>query len=243
MTRDCLADIDVAILAGGLATRLKGELEATPKVMAPIAGRPFLQLLLDWLRGYGARRAILGLGHLAEIAVAYLERAPSHGIEVVPVIEPEPLGTAGAVRLMRAHLRSDPVMVLNGDSFVAADLCAFAAAHAASETEASLLCTRLDDARRYGRVTVSSAGRIESFTEKDASRPGAGIVNAGVYLFGTAMLDRIEASSGSSLERDVFASMPPGSLNAVTGRFPFIDIGTPECLSAAAEVLAPYVSE
>ncbi len=235
---DCLAEIEVAVLAGGLGTRLGGVIEGTPKVLAPIAGRPYLAYLLDWLVGFGARRIVLCLGHLAKAILDYLETEPPHGCDLVPVVEPTPLGTAGALRHARAELRSDPVMVVNGDSFVDADLCAFLASHKVSGAEGSILCAEVAHAGRYGRVDLSSNGRIRRFIEKDPLETSAALVNAGVYLLSAALLDRIASGSEKSLEHDVFEALPAGTLNAMTGPFTFIDIGTPDSLAQAPKVLS-----
>ncbi|WP_029010449.1 nucleotidyltransferase family protein [Azospirillum halopraeferens] len=232
---DALATIDVAVLAGGLGTRIRSVLGDTPKVLAPIAGRAFLGHLLDHLARYGARRAVLCLGHLADRVTAWLSRGDSrHAIEVVCEIEPRPLGTAGALRFARGELRSDTVLVVNGDTFVDADLRAFVAAHRLSGAEASVLCVEVEDAARFGRVDVGPDGRVLRFVEK---APGRGIINAGVYLFSAAFLDRIAASDAVSLERDVLERQPPGTLRAFVAQACFIDIGTPESLAVAAEVI------
>jgi NDP-sugar pyrophosphorylase family protein len=236
-SRDCLKTIDVAILAGGLGTRISHALDDTPKILAPIDGRPFLSIVLEWLAGFGARRVVLGLGHLAQVVLGYLEESPPEGIEVITVIEAKPLGTAGAIRFLGNKIERDPVLVMNGDTLVGADLCAFVASHAASGAEASLLCTEMDDTVRYGRVDVAPDGRIRGYEEKSGAHPAPGIVNAGVYLFGAAMMARITASSDPSLECDIFPALPPGCLHAMTGRFPFVDIGTPESLNAASAVV------
>ena len=237
LSRTCLNTIDVAILAGGLGTRISPVLADTPKILAPLDGRPFLSIVLEWLAGFGAKRIVLGLGHLAQPVIKHVERFPPEGIEVVTVIEPEPLGTAGAVRFLGDTVKSDPVLVMNGDTLVGADLCAFVASHAASGAEASMLCTEMDDTARYGRVDVATDGWIRGYKEKSPAHPTPGIVNAGVYLFGAAMMGRINASSAKSLEQNVFPALPSGCLHAMTGRFPFVDIGTPESLNAASEVV------
>jgi len=123
----CLAAVDVFVIAGGLGTRIGSVLGNTPKLLARIGGRPYLAYLLDWLRRFGAKRIVLGLGHQAQAVVDFLDRdkAAGDGLEIVPVIEPRPLGTAGAIRFARGNLRSDPVLIMNGDSFADADLCAF----------------------------------------------------------------------------------------------------------------------
>ncbi len=236
----CLADIDVVILAGGLGTRLRPVLPSLPKVLAPVGARTFLDILLDRLAGFGASRVILALGHLAGEVKNYLERYPREDMTVLSFVEPEPLGTAGAIRFVRPQFQSRTVLVLNGDSMVDADLCALVAAHRARATEGTLLCARVPDTARYGTVALDAKGRIAAFREKTGEGvPGA--INAGVYLMEPALLDRITASSRSSLERDIFQTLPAGTLAAYVGDFPFLDIGTPDDLSRAAAFLARFM--
>ena len=238
----CLADIDVVILAGGLGTRLRPVLPSLPKVLAPVGARTFLDILLDRLAGFGASRVILALGHLAGEVKNYLERYPRADMTVLSFVEPEPLGTAGAIRFVRPQIQSDTVMILNGDSLVDADLCAFVAAHRAAGLEGTLLCARVPDTARYGTVAFDMEGRIAAFREKTGEGvPGA--INAGVYLMERALLDRIKDGSGSSLERDVFQTLPAGTLAAQTGDFPFLDIGTPEDLKRATAFLARFIGQ
>ncbi|MBC8339730.1 MAG: nucleotidyltransferase family protein [Rhodospirillales bacterium] len=240
----CLADIDVVILAGGLGTRIRDTLGDTPKLLAPVAGTPFLDLLIRRLQSFGARRLVLGLGHLADRVQAHLAANPPDGIEAITAVEPKPLGTAGALRFVRPHIKTDPVLVMNGDSFFAADLGAFVESHRAGGTDASILCAPVENTQRFGRLDISDDGRVRAFLEKDDSQsqgqPAPGVINAGVYLFDRTMLDRIDEMPGPSLERDVFEQLAPGTLNAVTGDGAFIDIGTPDDLARAADVLKPY---
>ncbi len=236
----CLNDIDVIILAGGLGTRIRDTLGDTPKLLASVNDRPFLDFLIGRLKGFGAGRLVLGLGHLGGRVEEHLKSHPPEGIDIVTLIEPEPLGTAGALRFIAPRIESDPVMVMNGDSFTGADLCDFVQAHRRSGAEGSILATEVEDTAEFGRLNVSPEGRVLEFSEKDSGQTGPGLINAGVYLFSTAMMEKIEAMEGPSLERDVFQSLAPGTLGAVVGQGPFIDIGTPERLAAAAEVLKPF---
>ena len=237
----CLNEIDVAVLAGGLGTRIRDTLGDTPKLLAPIGGHAFLDILIARLRHFGARRLIFGLGHLAGKVTAHLESNPPAEIDIVTAVEPEPLGTAGALRFVIDRIRSDPVLVMNGDSFTGADLCVFADAHRQSGAELSILCAEVPDTAAYGRVDISPKGRVLEFSEKDSSQSGPGIINAGVYLFNAAMLERINALAGPSLELDVFQALAPESIHAVTSDATFIDIGTPEDLARAEDVLTPFI--
>jgi NDP-sugar pyrophosphorylase family protein len=232
----CLEALDVFVLAGGLGTRIRPVLGDVPKILAPIAGRPYLAHLLDWLLCFGARRVILGLGHRADAVLEYMKEQPAGPVELATVVEPSPLGTAGAIRYAREALRSDPVLIMNGDSFTDADLCAFVDHHTSSKAIGSILCAEVTDAGRYGRVEIDQRGRIAGFVEKDAAFHGSALINAGIYLLSNSLLDDIAAGDAASLERDIFERLPPGSLAAFTGRFRFIDIGTPESLAAAPGV-------
>ena len=241
----CLATLDVLVIAGGLGTRIQSALGDTPKLLAPISGRPYLAYLLDWLRDFGAKRIVLSLGHRAQAVVDFLDRHSSSCDDqtVVTVTEPRPLGTAGAIRFARPNLHTDPVLVMNGDSFADADLCAFLAHHRRAGAKATLLCAEVDDAGRYGRVELDGKGRIRGFIEKDPNFHSRSVVSAGVYLFSAALLDEIAAGSAVSLEHDVFGRAPSGSLDAFAGRFAFIDIGTPESLALAAQVIGNHAGD
>lgn len=231
-----LAGVDVGILAGGLGTRIQEVLGNVPKFLAPIKGRPYAEYLFAWLADNGAQRVVMCLGHLAEpIAEHLAEMAPP--FELVLSIEPEPLGTAGALRFARDHFRSDPVLVLNGDSFVKADFRPFVAQHAAQGAAATLLCTDVPDIGRFGRIEIGENDAVLAFAEKQADANGPGVINAGAYLMDATFLDEIAAGTARSLENDVFAVQPPGRLHAYRGAFPFIDIGTPQDLARAAAVM------
>jgi NDP-sugar pyrophosphorylase family protein len=234
-----LASVDVAILAGGLGTRLRGTIGEMPKVLAPVGGQPFLDHLLRWLAGFGARRIIMCLGFRADMVVEHLRRPVVSGLDIVTSIEPKPMGTAGALRLAAPKFSSDTVMVINGDTFVDADLPGFVAAHRRSGAAASILSTTVPSMARYGRLVVDPAGAIEGFAEKDPADTGPGPINAGIYLFNRSWLEALARGQAESLERDVFAAAAPGSFRAVpAGDAAFIDIGTPESLAEAPAVVA-----
>ena len=238
-----LASIDIAVLAGGLGTRLRSVLGETPKILAPVGGKPYLDHLLAWLAGYGARRVVLCLGFRAEMVLDYLKRHPFPGIEVATSVEAQPLGTAGGLRLALPLLRSDPVLVMNGDTFVDADLAAFAQAHRQARAAASVLCASVPSTARYGRLDLDDAGRIARFREKDPGDTGPGAINAGLYLFSRAWLNDFGRSQGPSLERDVFATAPAGTFTAIpAGDVAFVDIGTPESYAEAEAILGRAVA-
>lgn len=235
-----LAAVDVVVLAGGLGTRLAGVLDDVPKILAPVDGAPYIRFLLDWLDRSGVDRVVFSLGHLAERVRDWLAGNPTEDLVVEAVVEPAPAGTAGALRYARPLLLSDTVMVMNGDSFVDGDLDAFLADFRRSGAQASVMCVEVADISRFGRVVPDGDGMIARFAEKDPAASGPGLINAGIYLFTRDFLDEIVESDAVSLEREIFATAAPGSIRCFPVRGAFHDIGTPESLSAAAAILAPY---
>ncbi len=237
-----LASIDVAVLAGGLGTRLRSVLGETPKILAPIGGRPYLDHLLTWLAGYGTKRVVLCLGFRADLVLDHLKRHPFPGMDVATSVEPEPLGTAGGLRLAVPLLHSDPVLVMNGDTFVDADLTTFVQAHRQTHAMASVLCATVPSTARYGRLDIDTAGQISRFREKDPADTGPGAINAGLYLFSQKWLAEFARGTGPSLERDVFATAPAGTFNAIpAGNVAFVDIGTPESYAEAEAILGAAI--
>ena len=235
---DGLENIDIVILAGGLGTRIQKILSNTPKVLAPINGTPFLEYLLCWLETFRARRVVLCLGYLAEKVEEYLDNHKVSKIKVDTVIEDKPLGTAGALRLALPLLNSKHIMVMNGDSWLDTNLVSFVQSHLDSNARLSMLCVKVDDCHRYGRVDIDDDGVFNKFVEKDKNFNGSGLINAGIYLFEKNVINNLSMVAGSSLECDIIANEPKGSINAfIVKHDTFIDIGTPDSLLAANEIL------
>ncbi len=238
MTSNCLQNIDVVVLAGGLGTRISPILKDTPKVLAPVGGQPYLVFLIHWLKNFGVRRVIFGLGHLADAVSEFLDKNPIEGIEFAIVIEDKPLGTAGAIANVRPEIRSNPVLIMNGDSFIDVNFCDFVAFHELKKSEGSILCANIANLSRYGTVNIDSESRIVAFKEKTIET-NSGFINAGIYLFNSNILNEIE-NCGPSLERDYFQKQPSGRLTAMSVEGEFLDIGTPEDLLRAPTILGKY---
>lgn len=222
-----LSQVTAVILAGGLGTRLQSVVADRPKVLALVHGRPFLTYLLDQLAAAGVQHVVLCTGYKADLVRQAL--GTQYGaIELEYSHEEQPLGTGGALRQAVSRARSDLVLALNGDSYCAADLQNFSAAHLARGFAGSLLLAEVPDAARYGRVAFDAKGRVESFIEKRATACG-GWINAGVYLLRKELL-RVEPSGVRiSLEQDL---LPRWASQSLLGAYPsaaaFLDIGTPE---------------
>jgi len=223
---ELLRDTQAVVLAGGLGTRLRSVTGELPKVLAPVLGRPYLRFVLDQLERAGVRSALICTGYKsAEVAAVIGAR---HGsLTVRYSAEPAPRGTAGALREALPQLEQEELLVLNGDSFIEADLAAFALAHRGRRAEASLLLTEVPEVGRYGKVEVDAAGRIVAFREKGGAS-GAGTINAGVYLLKRQLVAALPEQSEISLEREVFPTLVGRGFYGFNLGGRFIDIGTPE---------------
>jgi D-glycero-alpha-D-manno-heptose 1-phosphate guanylyltransferase len=228
----------VSILAGGLGTRLASVLPDLPKVLAPIAGRPFLDILVETLASRGLRRFVLLLGSRHEQVVAHVESRGAEwpaGVSFERSIEPRPLGTGGAVKLAERFC-ARRFFLVNGDTFFDLDVAALVRSHAQMRPLLTLAAASVGDAGRYGKLDVSDAGLVERFREKDVDA-GAGIINAGIYLAEPSLLEHIPAGQPSSLERDVFPKLVAGgrklAVSVQSGAF--FDIGTPSSYASFTE--------
>jgi NDP-sugar pyrophosphorylase family protein len=233
-----LSEVSAFILAGGFGTRARTVLGDTPKLLAPLSGRPYLDYLVAWLKRFGIRRITLGLGYQSDKIADFLSANPYRNMEINIVVEDEPLGTAGAIALAREAITGAPILVLNGDSYVSADLGLFFEFHQSGGFDSSLICTEIQDAGRYGSVEVDSHNHISCFREKDPSSNVPGFINAGVYLLGNDLLDSISILGKGSIEHDIFSKASGSMLGAYCGKFSFIDFGTPDSYKLAQPFFA-----
>lgn len=224
-----------AILAGGLGMRLRSVVADRPKPLAEVEGRPFLVYQLEQLAAAGIGHVVLCTGYQGE-QVRQTLGGQFGAMRLSYSQEAAPLGTAGALRQACHFFDAPRVLALNGDSYCAADLRAFAAAHLRAGHAASVLLASVPDVSRYGRVQFDTTSRLTGFDEKGAAT-GPGWVNAGVYLFETSLLAEIPTGRAVSLEKEMFPRWLARGLYAHAVEAPFLDIGTPESYAQAGSFL------
>lgn len=215
--------MEAIVLAGGLGTRLRDVVSNVPKPMAPVAGRPFLELLLSSLRIKGISRAILSIGYMSDAITSYFEKHPV-GIELAYEIESTPLGTGGAIAAALKHASSDAVFVFNGDTYLDLDLGVLAAMWPGDGTP--IVVARLvPDAERYGKLQCSG-DRIARFL--GPGHEGPGVINAGCYVIPKDLFAGATLPSRFSFETDFLAHRAPLALRVFVTDAQFFDIGVPE---------------
>jgi NDP-sugar pyrophosphorylase family protein len=232
-------EIRAFVLCGGLGTRLRSVLSDRPKSMAPVAGVPFLELLLRQLRAQGVIEVVLGTGYKAEQIETYFGNGTRVDLAIRYSRETEPLGTGGALKLAQPFL-SDPILVVNGDSYVEFDLPAAWDLFQNKDADLIMVLQRVPEVSRYGSVAIDNSNRIIEFVEK-GSRAGEGLINAGVYLLKKKIVEQIPSGKAVSLERDVFTALLSGKVYGLVSNGIFIDIGIPSDLERAQTLLAARV--
>lgn len=222
--------MDVVVLAGGLGTRLRSVVSEVPKCMAPVAQRPFLYYLLNYLTDFPVERVVLSVGYLREKIYEWIDECRHNfPFEILYAVEEEPLGTGGGIRLALDKCVADQVAILNGDTFFDVDLNSFADFHSRSGAMLSIALKPMENFSRYGSVTLSEKGVITAFNEKCFCEYG--LINGGVYL-----ADRMSLVQYLSAKPEKF-SFETQVLQVLAGNdllcgFScngyFIDIGIPE---------------
>lgn len=226
--------MEAIVLAGGLGTRLREVVSDVPKPMAPIAGRPFLEILLSNLARKGFDRVILSIGHMSEAVTRHFG-ITFEGMALAYEIESTPLGTGGATRTALGRCEEDHAFIFNGDTYLDLEMDEVEALWFEAG-EPIIVARHVADSIRYGRLDVED-GRVKRFREKGI--PGAGLINAGTYVLPRDALAQFPPDMPFSLEADylVAAVRNIGFRAFVTHGF-FIDIGLPDDYRRAQTIFA-----
>lgn len=229
--------MEAIVLAGGFGTRLKQVVPDWPKAMAPVAGRPFLEIMLTLLAQKGFQRVILSLGHMAETIVSHFGNQFA-GMELVCEVEHTPLGTGGAVRQALGRCASDHVFVFNGDTYLdleAAEIEEYWRTHRSP----IIVAREVPNTARYGRLLTKDK-HVIGFSEKGVAGPG--LINAGCYVLPVGILDEFQCGRAFSLETDFMAEkVGVQRFDLFVTKGHFIDIGVPDDYMRAQSELAGVV--
>ncbi len=216
--------LPVAVLAGGLATRLQPLTRTVPKSLVPVHGEPFIAHQLRMLRRKGARRVVLCVGYLGNLIREYVGDGSAFDLRVDYASDGRLLlGTAGALR-KAAHLLGEAFLVIYGDSFLACDYAA---------VEQRFLKSRSDGLmtvfRNRGRWDTSNVlfenGRIVRYSKTNPS-PDMAYIDHGLGAFQTRALERIPLNAPYDLARFYNELLSLGQLAAFEVHERFYEIGS-----------------
>ncbi len=227
----------VIVLAGGLGTRLQSVLSNTPKILAPISGKPFVDFFIRWCESKGITKLHFCLGKYAEQVVEHLSTVHSDR-NITWQIENQPLGTGGAIKLALNKLNENnellEVLICNGDTFVDFDVDAFISE--CEEGVGGMVTTFVNDASRYGMIDKGSNGQLINFQEK-SSASVAGEINAGWYYLQQAHIKEICDMPLFSFEKEYLMNFNRLPIKCVQVGNDFLDFGTPNSYEKAQNML------
>jgi D-glycero-alpha-D-manno-heptose 1-phosphate guanylyltransferase len=226
--------MEAVILAGGLGTRLRTVVPDFPKPMAPVAGRPFLEIVLTSLSRKGLGRAVLSVGYKAEVIVSHFGTR-FEGVDLEYEIEDHPLGTGGALKAAMRRCAEPAVLVVNGDTFL--DLDPRAAMEQWQESRHPIIVAKeVEDTTRFGRLLLDRQ-RVIGFAEKGEA--GRGIINTGHYILPAGLFDGHILPETFSFEIDFLSrQIAQARFDVCLTDGCFIDIGVPSDYELAQTVLA-----
>lgn len=223
--------MQAVVLVGGLGTRLRPLTFTIPKPMLPVGHVPIISRIIENLGSGGVTRVVLALGFKPEPFVEAFPDGTCHGVELAYAVEPEPRGTAGAIRFAAGIAGiDDTFVVVNGDVLTDLDVSTLVALHRRRSAEGTIHLTPVDDPSAFGVVTTDGDGRVLAFIEKPSrERAPTNLVNGGTYVLEPSVLGRIQPNANVSIERVVFPAMvAEGTLFAMPAAGYWLDTGTPQ---------------
>ena len=237
--------MQAVVLVGGEGTRLRPLTTHVPKPALTLVDRPFLAYFVEWLANHGVDEVVLACGFLPDVLREELGEHEHEGVHLTYVVEPEPRGTAGAIRFAAEALGDaldERFLALNGDVLADLDLTALLRSHEERGARASIALYEVDDASHYGLVSTDPDGAVTEFREKTgAVAPGP--INAGAYVLERSVLDLIPPDQQVSIEREVFPQLIDAGLYALPLDGYWMDFGTPErYLQATWDILEGRVA-
>jgi D-glycero-alpha-D-manno-heptose 1-phosphate guanylyltransferase len=203
--------------------------------MAPIGKHPFLHYLLHYLHRQGITHAVLSLGYKSEQVIGWCESHPLP-LRVSFAVEPEPLGTGGAIMHALPQLQQDMCFIANGDTFFEVPLQEQYHYHQQHNSRLTLALKPMQHFERYGSIATAADGRITAFHEKQYCSEG--LINGGVYLTSATFLRELQLPAQFSFEKAVLETqVQRGGLYGFVSDTYFIDIGIPEDYEKAQQDL------
>jgi mannose-1-phosphate guanylyltransferase len=220
--------MQAVILVGGEGKRLRPLTSTVPKPVVPLVDRPFISYMLEWLRLHGIDDVVMSCGFLATSVRNVLGDGSGLGIRLRYVEEPDPRGTAGALKYAEALL-DERFLMLNGDVLTDIDLTKQIAQHERTGARATLALVPVADPSAYGLVHMREDRSVKDFVEKPSSdRIDTNLISAGAYVLERDVLDLVPAERNVSIEREVWPLLIGDGLYGFPSESYWLDIGTPE---------------
>ena len=221
----------VVIIAGGQGTRIASVNSEIPKAMIPIAGKPVLEYEVELAKRYGFTEFLFIIGYLGDQIENYFGDGSQWGVHIDYFKEEKPLGTAGALGLLKEQL-TDDFFVFYGDTVTDFDMQAMLAFHKSKQADATLFVHPNDHPYDSDIVEMDSEGRVKGFCHKPHPEGfvSHNVVNAALFIFSPKVLEQIEPGVKSHIEKHVL----PACIDAGMRLYGYVsyeyikDMGTPD---------------
>jgi MurNAc alpha-1-phosphate uridylyltransferase len=228
--------LTVAILAGGLATRLRPLTETVPKSLLEVNGEPFAVHQLRLLQANGVRRVVMCVGHLGELVQRAIGDGSALGLQIDYSFDgPTLLGTAGAVRNALPKL-GESFFVMYGDSYLPCDYSAIARNFVSAGVLAMMTVFRNEGKWDTSNVEFE-AGKILAYSKTNRS-PRMRYIDYGLGVFRVEAFRNLPGEKPCDLTALYIDLLQRKQLGAFEVRERFYEIGSPEGLQETAEFLA-----
>jgi NDP-sugar pyrophosphorylase family protein len=227
------------VLAAGRGTRLAPITDTTPKPLVPVAGRPFLEHILEFLHAGGIREVVVNLHHLGRLIAGHLGDGRRFGVEVHYSWEDPILDTGGGIKGAESLLGDESFVVVNGDSLLEVRLQDLIAHHEARGGIATMAVRADPDAARFGLVEVDAGSRVRRISGRPASAAGAppfrGFMFPGLHILDPAIFDWMEPGQAFSITRVTYPALLAADepVEAWVTAARWVNIDTPASLAAA----------
>jgi mannose-1-phosphate guanylyltransferase len=235
--------MQAVILVGGEGTRLRPLTSTVPKPVVPLVDRPFISFMLEWLCSHGIDDVIMSCGFLATSVRNVLGDGSAYGIRLRFVEEPDPRGTAGALKFAESLL-DERFLMLNGDVLTDIDLTGQIAQHTRTGAKATLALVPVEDPSAYGLVHLEEDRAVRDFVEKPSpDRVDTNLISAGAYVLEREILELVPRGRNVSIEREVWPQLIGAGLYGFPSESYWLDIGTPaRYLQGTFDILEGNVS-
>jgi mannose-1-phosphate guanylyltransferase / phosphomannomutase len=195
-------------MAGGEGSRLRPLTSRRPKPLAPVAGKPVMELIVELLRHHGFGEIISTLHYLADEIESYFGDGEAHGVTMHYVVEDTPLGTAGAVKMAHELIGNETFLVISGDALTDLDLGAVVRHHREQGNDVTIALQRVTNPLEFGVVVTDENGRIVRFLEKPSwGEVFSDTINTGIYVLEPGILDRMQRGRVYDFSKDLFPDM------------------------------------
>ncbi|GBE73771.1 mannose-1-phosphate guanyltransferase [Microcystis aeruginosa NIES-87] len=219
--------MDVIILAGGLGTRLRSVINSLPKPMAPVADRPFLEYLLDYLISQKiTNKFLVSVGYEHQKIIDHFGDQYKE-YELNYLIEDTPLGTGGAIQLALNKIQTEQALIVNGDTLFNVNLSEMIDFHRKQQADLTLALKLLKNFDRYNNVIQDHQNKVIKFEEKQFKDKG--LINGGIYLIDKNLISQFDLPEKFSFEEDFLKPcLKQIAMYGFVSKNYFIDIGIPE---------------